>query len=114
MKRILIRPVALMFLAIALISLPPLTIGKYTASAQGIIGEAHHAVSRSGQIVRRKRVVRKGAIGAGGAGVYRNRARRGAIGAGGAGVYKVKTNRRGQKRRVVKKKTVWDDTDIVH
>ena len=76
-------------------------------------GEAHHPLNRGGQIVRRRRV-RRGAIGAGGAGIYRNRARRGAFGAGGAGVYKVKTKRRGQKRRLVKKKTVWDDTDIVH
>jgi hypothetical protein len=97
----------------ALISIPPLTAQKFTASAQAMTGEVHHSLSRWGQTVRRKRV-RRGAIGAGGAGTYRNRARRGAIGAGGAGVYRVKAKRRGQKRRLIGKKPVWDDTDIVH
>ena len=113
MRRILIRPVGLAFLAIALIFLPPVTTKKSTVSAQGTTGEAHHPVSRGGQIVRRKRV-RRGAIGAGGAGTYANRTRKGAIGAGGAGVYKVKAKGRGRKGRLTKKKSVWDDTDIVH
>jgi hypothetical protein len=112
-RRTLMRPVGLAFLAIALIALPPLTTKKSTASAQGMAGEAHHPVSRRGQIVRRKRV-RRGAIGAGSAGTYRSRARRGAIGAGGAGVYKVRAKGHGRKGRLTKKKSVWDDTDIVH
>jgi hypothetical protein len=113
-RRTLIRPLGLALLAIALIALPPLTTEMSTVSAQGTAVEGHHPVSRQrrGQTVRRKRV-RRGAIGAGGAGTYRNRARREAIGAGGAGVYKVKARGRGRRGRVIKK-SVWDDTDIVH
>jgi hypothetical protein len=96
MRRTLLRPVILAFLAMALISLPPVTAKEYAVSAQGIAGEVYPSVSLRGQIVRRKRP------------------RRGAIGAGGAGVYKVKSKRRGQKRRPIRKRPVWDDTDIVH
>jgi hypothetical protein len=69
---------------------------KSTVFAQGIIGEVYRSVNLRGQTIRRKRP------------------RRGAIGAGGAGVYQVKARRRGHKRRLIKKKPVWDDTDIVH
>jgi len=97
MKRILIGPLALAVLAAAFLPLPSLAAKNPVASAQVATGEAHHQVSRRGQTVRRKR------------------ARRGAIGAGGAGLYRIKARRHGQKRRLIKKKRpVWDDTDIVN
>ena len=96
MRQRLMRPVALAFLAIALTLSAPLITEQATAFAQAS-GELHHPVSQQRKTISR-RPVRRGAIGAGGAGLYNVRAKRG------------KTVR---KVGPIKKKTVFDDTDIV-
>lgn len=97
MRKILMRPIALAFLAIALTVSAPLVTKRANVFAQST-GEMHHPVGQKGRIVNRKPV------------------RRGAIGAGGAGLYNVRAKRRGTVRKAspVKKKPVMDDTDIVH
>jgi hypothetical protein len=97
MKQRLIRSITLAFMAIALGLSSPLTGEHSRATAQGT-GELHHPASQRGQIVRRK-IARKGAIGAGGAGVYKAKA---------------KNRKTVRKVRPIKKRSVWDDTDIVH
>lgn len=98
MRQILMRTIALAFLAIALTLSAPLVTEQAAVFAQGT-GQMHHPSGQRGrgQVVRRK-VVRKGAIGA-----------------GGAGLYNVKAKRRGSTLKVkpIKKKSVIDDTDIV-